>query len=128
MQPQYHKQDGPAAPGAQPYAAAQATTPNGIPATPNTDAIDDLIANATKEADAGTPTTQPAPAINAETLPEQASTPVPKKSTAEDSKDAKKDSKDKAKPTRLVYSDNDTSPEEKMAMMPRYALSKSVAA
>jgi hypothetical protein len=29
--------------------------------------------------------------------------------------------KDKSKPTRLVYSDNETSPEEKMARLSRYA-------
>ena len=29
--------------------------------------------------------------------------------------------KEKPKQTRLVYSDNDISPEEKMAMMPQYA-------
>ena len=128
MQPQYHKQDGPTAPGAQPHAAAPATTPNGTVGTLNADAIDDLIANATKQADAGTSTTQLAPVTKGETPTERASTPVPKRSTAEDSKDAKKDGKDKAKPTRLVYSDNDTSPEEKMAMLPRYAFSKPVAA
>lgn len=29
--------------------------------------------------------------------------------------------KDKSKPTRMIYSDENTSPEEKMAQLPRYA-------
>ena len=130
MQPQYHKQEGSVALISQAPPAGTATTQSGATETPGTDAIDDLIASATKQGDTSTTntTTYPAAVTKAEIIPEQASTPVAKKSTAEDSKDAKKDGKDKAKPTRLVYSDNDTSPEEKMALMPRYAFSRSMAA
>lgn len=40
---------------------------------------------------------------------------------AEEPQDEKKGKKDKEKNTKLVYSDNDVSPEEKMAQLPRYA-------
>ncbi len=61
--------------------------------------VDDLISSASKGAEAAA-TGNDAPA---EAAPE------------------KKSKKDKDKSMRLVYSDNDTSPEEKMAKMPRYA-------
>ncbi len=39
----------------------------------------------------------------------------------EDGQEEKKGKKEKEKNTKLVYSDNDVSPEEKMAQLPRYA-------
>lgn len=60
--------------------------------------VDDLISGAAKQADAAANE-----AVKAEPVGE---------------KQAKKD---KAKQMRLVYPDNETSPEEKMARMPRYA-------
>ena len=39
----------------------------------------------------------------------------------EEAADEKAGKKEKSKATRLVYSDNETSPEEKMAVLPRYA-------
>ncbi|KAL4961306.1 putative C2H2 finger domain protein [Aspergillus stella-maris] len=68
-------------------------------ATPFASSIDDLISGAAKEAD------------------QAATTATPKPEGAEE-KPAKKD---KSKQSRLVYSDNETSPEEKMARLPRYA-------
>ncbi|PGH17929.1 hypothetical protein AJ79_00828 [Helicocarpus griseus UAMH5409] len=68
--------------------------------------IDDLISGAAKQADeiAGkSPATAAA---------------KPEDGTAENP--AKKE-KEKSKPTRMVYSDNEISPEEKMAQLPRYA-------
>ena len=87
---------------------------------PNAASIDDLISSASKQADANAvaqavPTPPPAKVE----APAAASTPVPKEEAA-DEKTGKKD-KEKSKATRLVYSDNETSPEEKMAMLPRYA-------
>ena len=40
---------------------------------------------------------------------------------ADDTATKKEKSKSKGKPTRMVYTDEETSPEEKMARMPRYA-------
>jgi hypothetical protein len=48
-----------------------------------------------------------------------AQTPPPPAAAAEEEKKTKKE-KEKSK-TRLVYSDNETSPEEKMAKLARYA-------
>jgi len=62
--------------------------------------VDDLISNAKEPKPAGT---EPAPSTDA---------------AAE--KKVKK-GKEKDKNTRLVYSDNEVSPEEKMAKLPRYA-------
>ena len=41
--------------------------------------------------------------------------------TADRKEDKKAAKKDKDKSTKLIYSDNDISPEEKMAQLPRYA-------
>ncbi|KAL4871630.1 hypothetical protein BDV12DRAFT_25292 [Aspergillus spectabilis] len=65
-----------------------------------TSSIDDLISGAAKEADQAAVTAPPKPT---ETIEEKSS------------------KKDKSKQSRLVYSDNETSPEEKMASLPRYA-------
>lgn len=90
----------PAAPGAygQPP-AANGAQPSG--AAPVSSSVDDLISGAAKEA-------------------EQAAQPDGTKAEAAEEKPAKKE-KDKSKPTRMVYADNETSPEEKMARLPRYA-------
>lgn len=128
LQPQYHKHDAVPAPGVQPQTTAQAPPVNGVAEPPNAASIDDLISSASRQADAeaNASHSHPSPAAKPDTSVEQAPT-VTKKEAAEESKDAKKEGKEKAKPTRLVYSDNETSPEEKMAMLPRYAFSKPVA-
>lgn len=69
---------------------------------PVSSSVDELISGAAKAAD------------NAAA----SATAVPQPDTVEE-KVSKKE-KEKAK-TRLVYSDNETSPEEKMAKLPRYA-------
>jgi hypothetical protein len=47
--------------------------------------------------------------------------PVKEEEAGEEKGVKKEKEKEKPKSTRLVYSDNETSPEEKMAMMPKYA-------
>jgi len=83
---------------------------------PGASSLDDLILGASKQADEQ--------AARANTITPKPATPVvPKEETAEEKSTKKdKDGKEKAaKPTRLVYSDNEISPEEKMAAMPKYA-------
>ncbi|KAL2826794.1 hypothetical protein BDW59DRAFT_60644 [Aspergillus cavernicola] len=70
-------------------------------AKPFSSSIDDLISGAAKEAD------------------QAAAVHAPPKAT--DGAEEKPTKKDKSKQSRLVYSDNETSPEEKMAILPRYA-------
>ncbi|KAE8348075.1 hypothetical protein BDV28DRAFT_115312 [Aspergillus coremiiformis] len=70
--------------------------PPGAEVTPIASSVDDLISVAAKEADQA--------AVNA-------APPAEEKPTK----------KDKSKQARLVYFDNETSPEEKMAKLPRYA-------
>ncbi|KAL4922750.1 hypothetical protein BDW62DRAFT_2565 [Aspergillus aurantiobrunneus] len=70
-------------------------------ATAFSSSIDDLISGAAKEADQAA-----------------ASNATPKPADGAEEKPAKKD---KSKQSRLVYSDNEISPEEKMARLPRYA-------
>ncbi|KAL4911304.1 hypothetical protein BDW74DRAFT_142741 [Aspergillus multicolor] len=67
-------------------------------ATAFSSSVDDLISGAAKQADQAA--AAPKPAEGAEEKPSK---------------------KDKSKQSRLVYSDNETSPEEKMAKLPRYA-------
>lgn len=94
--------------------------------------MDDLVSGAAREADdideiirmaeagikppkkgeAAAPHVQPAAEAQA------VSTHVPE--SAENPEPAEKKSK-KDKPVKMIYSDNDMSPEEKMAQMPRYA-------
>ncbi|OXV11871.1 hypothetical protein Egran_00368 [Elaphomyces granulatus] len=64
--------------------------------------VDDLISGAAKEADNA--------AARAASAPKPEETP-----------EEKPTKKEKSKPTKLVYSDNEISPEEKMARLPRYA-------
>ena len=69
----------------------------------NASSLDDLVSGAAKDADKAA----------------EVKSEVPK---AEESKpEEKKGKKEKDKNMKLVYSDNDVSPEEKMAQMPRYA-------
>ncbi|KAE8339830.1 hypothetical protein BDV24DRAFT_71010 [Aspergillus arachidicola] len=79
-----------------PAAATNGEKPPGAEATPISSSIDDLISGAAKEADQAAASAAP---------------PTEEKPTK----------KDKSKQSRLVYSDNETSPEEKMAKLPRYA-------
>lgn len=75
------------------------------PLSANATSLDDLVSGAAKDADKA--------AGNAETKLE-----VPK---IEEPVEEKKGKKDKDKNMKLIYSDNEVSPEEKMAQMPRYA-------
>lgn len=83
--------------------AFHAMPPSGIQAgeaahqtSETTTSLDDLVSSAAREADKSG---------------SKAETPTIEKKTK----------KDKDKPVKLVYSDNETSPEEKMAKLPRYA-------
>jgi len=71
--------------------------------------LDDLVSGAAKDADNAAATAEP----KAE---------APK---AKESQEEKKSKKEKDKNMKLIYSDNDVSPEEKMAKMPRYAFAPS---
>jgi hypothetical protein len=77
-------------------------------ASANATSLDDLISGASKEA---------------EVAQSGQRDPAPASQTAEVATEEKapKKEKDKNKTSKLVYSDNDVSPEEKMARMPRYA-------
>ena len=66
--------------------------------------VDDLLFGAAKDAD------------KAESIANGKS-----EAKAEEQQDEKKPKKEKEKTTKLVYSDNEVSPEEKMAQLPRYA-------
>lgn len=79
--------------------------------------IDDLISSASKQADANAAANVPKAATPKPTTP----VPPAAKDEPADDKAAKKDKDKAAKATRLVYSDNEISPEEKMAAMPKYA-------
>lgn len=81
--------------------------------------IDDLIANASKQADANAA----AASTTKSSTPQPAQVPlVPKDEPTEDKTAKKEKDKEKTtKATRLVYSDNEISPEEKMAAMSKYA-------
>lgn len=70
----------------------------------NATSLDDLLSVAAKDADEAGIAAEPK--ANAK---------------AESAQPEKKSKKDKEKATKLVYSDNETSPEEKMAQLPRYA-------
>lgn len=77
---------------------------NSLTANANSLSLDDLLSGAAKDADRA--------GIIASNKAE------PK---IDELQEEKKGRKDKDKNTKLVYSDNDISPEEKMAQMPRYA-------
>jgi hypothetical protein len=75
----------------------------------NASSLDDLVSGAAKDADKA--------ANGTDTKPE-----LPR---IEEPAEEKKGKKEKDKNMKLVYSDNDISPEEKMAKMPRYAFTPS---
>jgi hypothetical protein len=81
----------------QPYTS----TTTGAPDPSTSAAIEELIANATREAD------------KAETAYSGGQ--------AHEKEKERKSKKEKDKNTRLVYSDNEVSPEEKMAQLPKYS-------
>lgn len=126
MHTQPPKQEVSPAPASQ--SDVNGATQNSIPEAPNAASIDDLISSASKQADEAAFAGQAAPQPAAKTEasgpePASAATSAPvtaSKDDAGEEKSAKKD-KDKPKTTRLVYSDNETSPEEKMATLSRYA-------
>jgi len=91
--------------------------PPGLPQeSQNATSLDDLISSASKQAEAAaTPQPSTHPQVGESNVE-----PPPVKEEAIEDKTAKKD-KEKPKTTKLIYSDNDISPEEKMAKMPRYA-------
>ena len=91
--------------------AGSGPSPSSLPAllSANATSLDDLVSGAAKDAD------KAAGAV--ETRPE-----VPK---VEEPTEEKKGKKEKDKNMRLIYSDNEVSPEEKMAQMPRYAFAPS---
>ena len=66
--------------------------------------LDDLVSGAAKDADEAQRNNLRKPDVK-----------------PEDPREEKKGKREKEKNTRLVYSDNEISPEEKMARMPRYA-------
>lgn len=98
----------------------------------NASAVDDLISSASREpdaideiirkAEAGIKTSQgPSAVTPVATAPAEADlTPTPAPATAEKPEVSEKKAK-KDKPIRMVYSDLEFSPEEKMAKMSRYA-------
>lgn len=75
----------------------------------NASSLDDLVSGAAKDADKAS--------VAVEAKPEAPNVEKPK--------EEKKGKKDKDKATKLMYSDNEVSPEEKMAKMPRYAFAPS---
>lgn len=92
--------------------AGSGPPPNSLPAPPlsaNATSLDDLVSGAAKDADKA--------AGAAEAKPE-----LPK---IEGPAEEKKGKKEKDKNMKLIYSDNEVSPEEKMAQMPRYAFAPS---
>lgn len=89
----------PPTPGGTPQGVSNGDRPAGTGATPTASSIDDLISGAAKEAN------------------QAVATPAPAKEATEE----KASKKDKSKQAKLVYSDNETSPEEKMAQLSRYA-------
>jgi hypothetical protein len=123
---QNHKPDMSHVPISQPH--INGATQNSVTEIPTADSIDELIATASKQADTNaatvrtTPQVGPKPEANvsagAAPVPPAASAALAK-DEATDEKNSKKD-KEKQRTTRLVYSDNDTSPEEKMASLARY--------
>ncbi len=83
----------------------------------NETSLDDLISGASKQAEKAA--TVLAATETAKTSDKSSDKPSEK--PADQPVEEKKDKKEKSKASHLVYSDPDTSPEEKMARMPRYA-------
>lgn len=113
-QPQYN---GP--PGLQNNIPA---APGTVPEAPSAASINDLISSASKNADAAALASASKPNTPQPVAPTPPPAAAPAKDEPAEEKTAKKDKeKEKAKQTRLVYSDNEISPEEKLAMLPKYA-------
>ncbi|KAL8920499.1 MAG: hypothetical protein Q9208_006249 [Pyrenodesmia sp. 3 TL-2023] len=79
--------------------------PSPIPASQHATSLDELVSGAARDAEKASGS---APNVNGG-------------SKAEGAGDEKKSKKEKDKNVKLVYSDNEVSPEEKMARLPRYA-------
>ncbi|KAA8648590.1 hypothetical protein EYZ11_012759 [Aspergillus tanneri] len=86
-------------PGGTPLGASNGDKTAGNGSTTITSSVDDLISGAAKQADQATANAAP----------------------AKEASEEKATKKDKSKQAKLVYSDNETSPEEKLARLPRYA-------
>ena len=94
--------------GGHAVSAGNGPPPGSLPPPPlsaNATSLDDLVSGAAKDADKA--------AGAAETK-----SGLPK---TEEPAEEKKGKKEKDKNMKLIYSDNEVSPEEKMAQMPRYA-------
>lgn len=112
-------------PGQEPHlrssvdTTAQATKPEDITITASS--VDDLIADAAKDSSvAASLSKAPQPAIPAPT-PAPAEFGREKDTVAgADAKKSGKKEKEKDKATKMIYSDNEFSPEEKMAGLERY--------
>lgn len=101
----------------QPPQSAQPVTDTKLEPA-NSQSLDDLISEA-KQAESSKPTK----AADIPDVPKaelEAKNEVAPAKKEEDKIESKKD-KDKLKATRLIYDDNEISPEEKMAKMSRYA-------
>ena len=116
--PQFRPHESPSGVNAQPpLQPTNLPIQSSVDDAENASSLDDLIASASKQADANAAAAAAAAAAYAQ---QPATALAPAKEDAGEDKGAKKD-KEKPKSTRLVYSDNETSPEEKMAMMAKYA-------
>lgn len=108
MQQLHHGQVSSQSPGATPESSAAPASQNGhvysgagTTNQPLAASVNDLVSGAAKAA-------------------ESQNSPTPKPEGTAEEKPSKKE-KEKAKATKLIFSDNETSPEEKMAKLPRYA-------
>lgn len=88
-----------------PSGKLQFSPPEPVPKSENATSLDDLVSSAARDA---------AQAANA--VPDSKSG-----MKVEEAAEDKKGKKEKDKNAKLVYSDNEVSPEEKMAHLPRYA-------
>jgi hypothetical protein len=75
-----------------------------------------LIASASKQADANAAAAASAKIATPPVVASTTAEPIEEKAGSKKDKE-----KEKVKATRLVYSDNETSPEEKMALLAKYA-------
>ncbi|KAK4947333.1 hypothetical protein LTR10_013701 [Elasticomyces elasticus] len=121
LPPQYPPQQLPPSAAPQPPPQSNVSAPPHLGEFENASTLDDLIKNAQDKAAAdNAPTNTTTTATHPAPTPSAA--PALAKEEVGEEKGAKKDKeKEKPKSTRLVYSDNETSPEEKMAMMAKYA-------
>ncbi|TVY34480.1 BUB3-interacting and GLEBS motif-containing protein [Lachnellula subtilissima] len=95
----------------------------------NASSVDDLVSGAAREADdideiirmAEAVAAPPVQATEAEAKAEATSASVPESAEIGDKSEPTQKKSKKDKPQKMIYSDNEMSPEEKMALMPRYA-------